>query len=113
MAADRPNGQEWIMYRLLILAAAFAGAAAPALAEAESICADRESLVAALENEYGEQHRASGLQNARSMVEIWVSDETGTWTVLLTDPDGKSCVAASGGSWLEYPPVAVSEDVAG
>jgi hypothetical protein len=36
------------------------------------------------------------------VLEVFVSD-TGTWTVVVTDPKGVSCVLAAGQSWEEIP----------
>ncbi len=36
------------------------------------------------------------------MLEVFVSD-SGTWTVVVTDPEGVSCVLAAGQSWEEIP----------
>ncbi len=41
----------------------------------------------------------AGLQSPTSLIEIWSSDETGSWTMLLSKADGTSCVIASGVSW--------------
>jgi hypothetical protein len=37
-----------------------------------------------------------------AVLEIFVSD-SGTWTVVVTDPKGVSCVLAAGQSWEEIP----------
>ena len=33
------------------------------------------------------------------MIEVYSSDETGTWTILVTRPDGTSCLLAAGQRW--------------
>ena len=35
---------------------------------------------------------------------MYLSD-TGTWTMLLTNTDGRSCVIASGDSWFDDTPL--------
>ena len=67
-----------------------------ALADA---CADRATVVASLESDFSEQLAMGGLQNTEpfeTVFEIWASEETGTFTVLLTNPDGTSCIVAAG-----------------
>lgn len=49
-----------------------------------------------LEGQFGERQIFSGTAPNDSQVEIWLNDETGTWTALITRPDGISCITASG-----------------
>jgi len=84
----------------LILSAAFA---APASAQAQP-CADRTDITDRLLNGYGEKFVGGGLRNANSIYEVWQSEESGTWTILLTTPDGKSCVMAAGTDWRDALP---------
>jgi len=64
-------------------------------------CGARGMIVDRLQEKYQEVPRAKGLGNATQIVEIWASVETGTFTILITDPTGKSCIAATGANWLE------------
>lgn len=89
--------------RLLAVTLVFgmAGTAPPVLASA---CAERDSVVKQLKNKYDERLTVGGLQNGeetQSVVEIWSSDETGTFTVLLTHATGITCVMAAGTDFFE------------
>ena len=64
-------------------------------------CGDRDHVIGSLSETYSEQHIASGFQSTAGLMEIWASDSDGTWTILLTRPDGQTCVVASGTHWLE------------
>ena len=79
------------------LAIAAAGAAvllaAPALAEG---CAPREDAVAYLAQEFGESRQGIGLTSDGTVMEMFSSRETGTWTITVTRPDGTTCMIASG-----------------
>jgi len=76
--------------------------ATPALAEPGAApCAPRDQIVAQLEKKYGETRRGAGLQNRGSVTEVFASAETGTWTILVTRPNGVSCAVAAGEAWLE------------
>ena len=89
------------MLKLSALTAAVLGiAAVPALAQTP--CGQRTDIIQVLAEKYRESHQASGLQSASAMVEIWASPETGTWTILVTQSNGVSCVVASGQSWNPY-----------
>ncbi len=35
------------------------------------------------------------------MVEIYATDDGATWTMVVTTPEGQSCVVASGEAWAE------------
>ena len=92
-----------IAFRSLILAALAAGS--PAWA---SNCAMRDTVIERLQSDYDEQLAVGGLQATRSaltVMEIWASDETGTFTVLLTDANGVSCIVAAGTDFFRNKPV--------
>ena len=80
-----------------IAAVAFAG---PALAAGQA-CGDRAAITERLASKYSEAHIASGLQSETKMVEIWTSPKTGSWTILITEASGRTCIAAAGQSWLD------------
>ncbi|QFT98008.1 hypothetical protein FIU85_11880 [Roseovarius sp. THAF8] len=77
---------------------------APAIA---AQCADRETVVERLAAHYDEQPTAAGLQtedDSQALVEIWSSQNTGTFTVMMTMPDGMTCIVASGTDWHQKEP---------
>jgi len=60
-----------------------------------AMCGDRSQLVADLEQQFSEQAMAVGQVDNNAVVEIFVSD-TGSWTILATGTDGKSCIVSAG-----------------
>ena len=64
-------------------------------------CAARDVVVERLANGYGETRQAVGLGANNAMVEVFASDETGSWTILVTTATGMSCLMASGQSFEE------------
>ena len=79
-------------------------AAAPLAAQsANGPCGQREYFVDQLVDTYQEQPVAGGLQSEDSLVEIWASKETGSFTILVTDPAGMTCVAFTGEDFQESP----------
>ncbi|MCB1341372.1 MAG: hypothetical protein KDK24_09975 [Pseudooceanicola sp.] len=70
-------------------------AAAPAAAQ-NSDCGPHESVVATLAAKYGETIKAMGLEQRGAMLEVFASDETGSWTIVVTAPGGLTCLIASG-----------------
>lgn len=87
--------------------AAFLVAAIALPATAAPFCAPREQLVAKLEADYGERQTAMGLRGTSAIFEIWTSEEKGTWTVLMTRPDGMACPMAAGTDWRDIDPTEV------
>ncbi len=90
----------------LILAAVFAGSwTLPATAEQQGLpCARRDDMLKTLASRYREQPRAIGLANPTTVIEVFTS-AAGTWTILLTRPDGASCIVSAGEGWEETPPM--------
>jgi len=91
------------MFKRQFTAALVFGAAAlapPAFAQDKFVCLERETLVLSLENRYQESLHGAGLQSPQMLLEIWTSGDTGSFTVIATNADGKSCVVAFGQSWF-------------
>jgi len=87
---------------------AFAGslllAASPA--SAMQACTTHDDAAKRLETQFDEKVIGRGLANAgKTMIELFVS-QGGTWTVVVSAPDGKSCILASGDSWHDLPVLA-------
>lgn len=62
-------------------------------------------MISKLETSYGESRMGAGLRGQASLFEVWASADSGTWTILVTDTEGISCVMASGDTWLDMPTV--------
>lgn len=62
-------------------------------------CADRETVVDRLAEGYGESRQSMGMGANNSVIEIFASIETGTWTITVTLPNGQTCLVASGQSF--------------
>ena len=74
-------------------------AATPSAKADGRACAERALVVQRLAERYGETLRSQGLQQNAGLVEIYSSETTGTWTILMTRPDGTSCLLAAGQLW--------------
>jgi hypothetical protein len=62
-------------------------------------CDVRERVVKRLHDSYGETLQGRGVQSSTTVIEIYASDEHGTWTILQSRVDGMSCVVAVGQGW--------------
>ncbi len=65
-------------------------------ATAGQICTSAAEMQSSLIDWYGERPVTGPSQvNTR----LWVSDATGSWTMVRTLADGNACVEAQGGNW--------------
>lgn len=91
----------------LIGAATFATAmiatAMTAEAQGNRNCAPRALVVEHLAERYGETPNGRGLAADGSAVEVFSSLESGSWSIVVTMPDGLSCLVSSGQSWSVLP----------
>ena len=77
-------------------------AAAAAKAGDVPPCGPRAQLVEAMKQMFDERPRATGLISTNELFELFVSP-AGTWTILVTNPHGISCIAAAGDNWEQKP----------
>jgi len=68
-------------------------------ARAANQCASYAALVDVIKNKYGERIFGEGLATTEK-IEVWISDERRTFTVLLVLPDGRACIKATGSRWI-------------
>ena len=71
-------------------------------------CVDiADSLVRHLERDYGETKKMSALTANGTVLSILSNPETGTWTLVVFNPDGTACMPLAGEhGWEEYEQVA-------
>ena len=85
-------------------------AASPATAQA--VCGPHGEVVKKLEGDFKEARAGLGLAGNGGLVELFVS-EKGGWSVLVTRPNGVTCLVAAGENWEIVKPnyVETSEDL--
>ncbi|QFT58979.1 hypothetical protein FIU94_09085 [Sulfitobacter sp. THAF37] len=71
------------------------------LAQNSRNCGPRDIVVARLAEGYGETRQSIGLGANNAVVEVFASDETGSWTITVTVPGGMTCLVASGQAYEE------------
>lgn len=71
-------------------------------AQAQTVCGDRSKFVTKLKSAYDERPVSLGLASNGSMIEIFTS-ESGTFSIVITQPGGTSCLVAAGNSWQTTP----------
>lgn len=77
-------------------------------AAAQDICGDRDTMIANMASKYGETAHSAGVAplfdgSGVLIVENFVNSETGTWTLIVTGPDGRTCVLAIGNRFRLIP----------
>lgn len=72
-------------------------------ANAQQRCVLHDGAVSRLAKQYNEQVVGRGLaETGKTMLELFVST-SGSWTVVVTNTQGTSCVIATGESWHDVP----------
>ena len=59
-------------------------------------CAPHTAVVERLADVYGERRQAMGLAGDNTVVEVYASDESGSWSITITRPGGPTCLVAAG-----------------
>ncbi len=62
-------------------------------------CAEHRMVVERLASGYGETRQSIGISADNTVVEVFASLETGTWTITVTAPGGPTCLVASGAAF--------------
>ena len=62
-------------------------------------CGPRPQVVERLTSNYGETRQSIGLGANNSLIEVYASPSTGSWTITMTRADGLTCLIASGQSY--------------
>ncbi|WP_254445084.1 hypothetical protein [Ruegeria arenilitoris] len=59
-------------------------------------CAPRPDVLQRLAETYGETRRGIGMARQGTVMEVFASDDTGTWTITVTLPNRLTCLMAAG-----------------
>ncbi len=74
-----------------------------ATAQQQPACTERTDVLDHLANQYAESPVAMGLANNGGVIEILSSKAGKSWTIILTMPNGMTCMIAAGESWETVP----------
>lgn len=72
-------------------------------ASAQPLCMGTADMLAGLASGFGEYLIGAGLSGG-TLMQIIANPETGTWTLLASTADGRSCVVAAGSDWASERP---------
>lgn len=93
---------------LILITVSVVGCVHPAVAQ--GICAEREIIIEGLASRYGEAPVSRGLAGDTTLVELFTSEQSGSWTILATQSSGLTCVVAAGSGWENTQPVPAGDD---
>ncbi len=71
------------------------------VAQSSRNCGPRAAVVSKLAEGYGETRQSMGLGANNTVVEVFASELTGSWTITVTEPGGMTCLVASGQAFEE------------
>lgn len=84
---------------VLLIGSSFISTAAAA---AQSVCGTHGTVSENLKKGYAEAPVSMGVTTNGAVIEVFAS-EKGTWTLVLTQPNGLSCLIAAGLDWESLP----------
>ncbi len=85
------------MWKTFVLGAAFVLASSSAFAAPQ--CNDRDKVLELLSEKYSEAPVAIGVGNNGGLVEVLSTGDGNTWSIIITSPQGMSCLVAAGEGW--------------
>ena len=99
-----------IVLSALAMALAASMATAAAVQAQGAVCNDRDAALEVLKTRYAEAPVAMGVDAKGRLLEV-LTDEAGTtWTIIVTQPGGASCIVATGEDWVWRQPKPVDPE---
>ena len=97
------------MWKILALSAGLAVVSTSA-AVAQPQCDQRDSVLQVLQQKYKEQPVALGVTHNGGLVEVLTTGNGNTWSIIVTTPQGMSCLVAAGEGWKAMQQVAADPE---
>jgi hypothetical protein len=85
-----------LSFGLVAMLAATQASQAQTQAQSQNRCAPRAAVIERLASAFSETRQSIGMAANGTVVEMFASTDTGTWTITLTRPDGVTCLVADG-----------------
>lgn len=79
------------------------GSATAASAQQQAQCQERSRLMELLANKYQERPVAMGVTHTGGLIEVLTDNKGRNWTIIITTPQGLSCLIAAGEGWRGIP----------
>lgn len=97
------------MWKILALGAGLALVSTSA-AMAQPQCDQRDSVLKVLQQKYKESPVALGVTHNGGLVEVLTTGSGTTWSIIVTTPQGMSCLVAAGEGWKAMQQVALEPE---
>lgn len=97
------------MWKILALSAGLAVVSTSA-AVAQPQCDQRDSVLQVLQQKYKELPVALGVTHNGGLVEVLTTGNGNTWSIIVTTPQGMSCLVAAGEGWKAMQQVAADPE---
>ena len=99
------------MVRTVLVLAVLTMLGSSGWAAAETMaCTERKAAIRHLQGKFSEAPVAMGLTNTGEVLEVLTSDGGRSWTMLLTMPNGSTCLVTAGEAWKTIPSVAALDE---
>ncbi len=92
-----------LLTALLLSAFSTAAAAEGRTPSGAPTCDKRPVVMRQLESKYDEKPIAIGIANNGGVVEVLTTPDGRTWTIVITLPNGMTCLVAAGEDWETFP----------
>ncbi len=96
------NTASWIQAASFAAAALMGPLGAHAHAQTQSqtqLCGQRASVIGSLAEKYREAPVAVGVTSTGGIVEVLTTSDGATWSIIVSNPNGTSCLVAAGEGW--------------
>jgi len=89
-------------YRIALAGAgALALWAVPAAAQQQAACGNRADMLAAFARAHQEVPASRGLASKGHITEIWRKADGSTWSIVISDTNGRACMVDEGSDWQD------------
>ena len=85
------------MWKIIACAVGLALISSSAVAQTQ--CNERAEVLKLLAQKYKEAPIAGGVTSTGGLVEVLTNGKGETWTIIVTSPEGTSCLVAAGEGW--------------
>ena len=93
-----------------LLAAGASLAVSTTAAQAQMQCHQHKEVLGKFADTYKEAPVAGGLTQDGRLLQVLSSGDDGTWTIVLSKPDGMTCVIMAGEAWRKLDPKPAQND---
>ncbi|WP_422366584.1 hypothetical protein [Pelagibius sp.] len=98
------------MWKILALSAGLALVSNSTAATAQPQCDQRDSVLKVLQQKYKEAPVALGVTHNGGLVEVLSTGNGTTWSIIVTTPQGMSCLVAAGEGWRAMEQIAADPE---